>query len=181
MTEHDDDRMQRLGVSNDHIEALQTLWGSPTLLPLFSQAAIEMQRQGNSPLDVLDTDWHNLHHGTAAAYLRRGFTPHQAFLLISSERAYANFYGDDGETDKYEELLDTPIPNDILTELLLVAQSQAEAEQLIANIMLPHEPPDSEEGEAQPITIESHVTVSTRAARAHVRGDLCDCTQRPGG
>ena len=181
MTEHDDVRMQRLGVSNAEMEALQALWGTPTLLPLFSQSAIEMQRQGSSPLDVLDAAWHKLHHGTSSAYLRRGFTPHQAFLLISSERAYANLYGDDGETDKYEELLDTPMRNDILTELLLVAKSQAEAEQLIANIMRPPEQPHEEGGESDPITTESYVTVSTRAARANARGDLCDCTHRPGG
>ena len=137
--------------------------------------------QGNSPLDVLDADWHKLHHGTSSAYLRRGFTPHQAFLLINSERAYSNFYRSDGDTDKYEELLDTPMSNDILTELLLVAESQVEADQLITNIMPPPEQSHEDGGESDPITIESHVTVSTRAALANVRGDLCDCTQRPVG
>lgn len=180
MTEHDDARMRRLGVSTEQAEALQALWGTPTMWPVLSETAIGMQLLGYDPTDALDVAWHRLHHSDASLFLRRGFTPHQAFLLTNNEQAQTNIFGGDTEPDDRDGLLNTQLPRDILTELLLVADSPSEAQQFVSDIATSPEQPDGFIDDESP-SMKAFITISKRAALANVRGDMCDCEPRPGG
>lgn len=180
MTETNADRMDRLGVSNEEIKALHTLWDTPAIWPLLSETALGMQLLGFNPLDSLDVASHQLHHADAATYLRKGFTPHQAFLLINNERARGNLFGDDSGLDKHDNLIDTPMPPEMLTELLVVADSQTEAEQFIVNIVgTPGHPAQARDNDDEPdaATVEDLMTIAARAARINVRTDVCNCTR----
>lgn len=171
MTEPDTRRLRRLGISPPQLHAIRKAWAVPALRDLLNRTAVEIQAARVDPLDALDVVWHDLPPTAAVTiYLRKGFTPHQAYLLATSDRAQENLFGSPSGADVFDELDAIDMPRDILTSLLLAAESPDEARHFMNETTRPEDPSETDDDRDRLVAIWE--TIEERAQR---RTDTCDC------
>ena len=163
---HRAERLQRIGVTEPDLAALEQLWDRSRAFGLIADdRSGSLAGWGYSALDSLDAIWHELDEADAHLYMQHHYTPHQAFLLATHTQAGRNLWGPGSDLDRVHELLDAALPRPLVAKALLVATSPDEAETLL-KICTGDHPGDPERAVAD---------IEAQAAALADRVDECDC------
>jgi hypothetical protein len=165
-------RIKRLGITEDQLQALETIWNTRTFGLTADQRTALLAGEGYSPLDTLDAIWHELEEAPAHLYLQHGFTPHQAFLLDTNTQARRNLLAPgnhEWDPDHAHAILGSDIPRGLLVLTLLVAQTPEETEALVGALNLDGVSPETFNPEP------TLALVQARFERLQQQVDTCDC------
>ena len=127
-----DQRLNRIGVTDDDVEALEAIWNTEVFRLIADTRTGALCDYGYMPLDALDAIWHELDDSIAHLYMRHGLTAHQAFLLDNNRQAQRNLWGPTTDTDRVHRLLSASVPVEDLLRVLTTATSPEETDALIA-------------------------------------------------
>ena len=132
----DDDhaRLLRLGLTEDEADALVLLWDTDLIEHVLHPSHLELRWHGFSAADAFDASWHKLDADEwylSLAYLSRGYTPHQGWLIENEPYACRNLYMGRDEHAVQALLGLNGVPRQHIVNILLTAKSPEEAEDQI--------------------------------------------------
>lgn len=127
--------LRRLELTEDEARAVEHMWNWPALRLIADERVIFFADNGYGALETLDALWHGLDGVVGHTYLQHGFTPHQGFLIHTSETASHNMWGPDRDIERVHRLLGALMPQALIAVVLLEANSPEEAERQIVHFV----------------------------------------------